>query len=215
MTFFDGLGVGIEQYRVDFPFGTSTCYLPIPIIVQLPKGLAKERKPWVFEYSFYWLSNDDKKVFIGEKVLEFGDYIFANCLKFYVDPELKYPATPDWGPMLWQVIFEINDENLSLKDMIATLDMNENAKWLLHGQFTHPLNDTITELEILIPEMFKGFLKIELKPNHLENGDTFKLLFTFTKNDAYLGFCKAIEEKKLLRYESFGIRGKGRRSGES
>ena len=206
MTFFDDLGVGIEQYRRDFPYGTATSVVLIPVIKEVPKGLAKKRKPWTFEYDFYFVRGVRCDVYVGSQVLEAGAYTWYQCLKFSLEKTLKYPVELSLQAMMDNVTYEVDGEHITLKEALENLEVGESFSWIIYGSFVHPLGDTLTELEILIPDAMKDLLTCKIKmPHPLKSGSKLKLLFTLTKSEAM----------PKLPYVQFGCKGRGRRSGES
>jgi hypothetical protein len=197
MTFFDDLFCGMEQYRPDYPFGT-----PMPLVIPViptPKGLV-EKKKWIFEYSFLYTTTE-KSVYIGKQVLEEGSYVWHNALKFFMDKELKFPIEMSLNAMLENLTYEVDGENIQLKEIVENLEVGKRFSWVLYGSFIHPLNDVLTELEILTPD----FLTCKLKMSHpLKSGGKFKVLFTLTKTEAL-----------KPPYVAFGIKGRGKRTGTS
>lgn len=197
MTFFDPFMVGIEQYRPDFPWG---CKMPFPV-----KGHfipVKDRKIWIFEYDFYYMHTDRKYyVYVGEKTLEEGSYQWFNAFHWYLDPELRYRVTLSLNAMLENVTVNVKEENHTLKELLESVPENFVFRWLIYGQYNHPLKDEILNWEILTDRF--PFLKATVKPTQLKTGDKFKILFELTKPS--LAFDPKV---------SFGIKGRARRSGE-
>ena len=204
MTFVDDFFVGVEQYRPDFPFGTRTC-IPIPVIREAPKGLIKKKR-WEFTYDFYFVRGVRCDVYVGSQVLEAGSYTWHNCLKFYLDKEMRYPVELTLDAMLQNATFEVSGESMSLKEALENLESGETFSWLVYGEYKHPFGDTILDLEILVPDAMKDLLTCKIKmPHPLKSGSKLKLLFTLTKSEAM----------PKLPYVQFGCKGRGRRSGES
>jgi hypothetical protein len=172
--------------------------VPVPII-EVPKGIVTKKK-WVFEYSFLYTTTE-KSVHVGSKVLEEGAYVWFNALNFFMDKELKYPIELSLNAMLENLTYEVDGENIVLREIVENLAVGELFSWIIHGSFIHPLGDSLTKLEILTPE----FLTCKIKmPFSLKSGSKFKVLFTLKKPKVF-----------KPPYASFGIKGKGRRNGTS
>jgi hypothetical protein len=195
--------VGIEQYRVDFPFGSRAPIVPIPIIPTPTKGLIIKKKHCVFEYSFLY-TTAEKSVHIGSQVLENGSFIWANCLFTFMDLAQKYPIELSLNAMLENLVFEVDEETLQLKEIIENLEIEEQFSWVLYGKYQRPdnLGDILTNLEIL-SAYDKDFLQVKIKPSTLKDGDSFKVLFTLKKPAQF----------PLPPYAPFGISGHGIRTG--
>ena len=142
--------------------------------------------------------------FTGQKVLEEGSFLFYNCLKFYLDKELKYPVRLSLNDMLPNVQFE----HANLLSMIANLEEGETFSWLIYGSYQRidGLNDTITEMEIIPSKDMAGFIQTKVSKLPLKVGSKFKILFTFTMNDAFEEFLK-----KPKANVAFGIVGRAQR----
>lgn len=209
MSFFDDLmSSGLEQYHPEYPYGPT----PIPVIPPTPtptptptKGIVTKKK-WVFEYSFIY-SPTEKAVFVGSKVLEFGSFTWHNAMTFFMDLERRFPVEMSLTAMLETLSFEVDNYNVSLKECLENLQLGESFAWVLYGSYKHPLGDTISDLEILVPDALKSFLTCKVKPTKLRDGSNFKVLFTFTKTKEFLTLKPP--------YAGFGVKGTGKRMGES
>lgn len=55
MSFADQLYVGIEQYRIDHPYGSLTALQPT---VPVQQGTVKKPLPWVYDYDFRFVNTE-------------------------------------------------------------------------------------------------------------------------------------------------------------
>lgn len=205
MSFFDEFMVGMEQYDPRFPFGTRTSPPPIPIIPTPAKF--KEKKRWIFEYDFCYISPDQKIAYYGAVTLQEGSYIWFQALRVYLDKEKRYPVELSLDAMFQNVAYEVEGEQVTLAESLENLEVGEEISWLVYGFYQRPdaLGDVLLNLEILVPNSYKDFLSCKIKPTKLKNGSNFKVLFSLKK--------PAVFPKPP--YVTFGIKGKGRRSGTS
>ena len=108
---------------------------------------------------------------------------------------------------------EIEPEKLTLPECLIHLEENEDFQWIIYAEFNHPDGDKLLDFKLIIPDDLAGFLtcKInrEISEKHpLKSGESFKILFTFTRNDAWETFLK-----KKKAQVNFGFEGRGRRTG--
>jgi hypothetical protein len=147
--------------------------------------------------------------YVGQKVLEEGSFLFHNCLKFYLDKNLRYPVRLSLNDMLPNIQFEVEGKTLTLFDVIGTLEKDQSFKWLIYGQYQRidNLNDEITEMEIIPSDDMKGFITTKVSRLPLKNGSRFKVLFTLTRNDAFEKFMEFSKPQNV----AFGIKGRAQR----
>lgn len=117
--------------------------------------------------------------------------------------------------MFQNIVFEVKGEKLTLPIIIATLSENETFSWLIYATFNSPLGDSMLEMQILPNPDIEGFISVKInkkitEKTPLKSGSDFKVLFTFTKNEAWEQFLK--KERPIV---SFGMKGRGRRTGTS
>jgi hypothetical protein len=153
--------------------------------------------------------------YVGQKVLEEGSYIWHNCLKWFLDPERRYPVELNLDAMFQNIVFEVNGDKLTLFDVIANLENGETFSWLIYATFNSPLGDSMLEMEILPNSDIEGVISVKInkqisEQKPLKSGDNFKILVTFSKNKSWEEFLK--KERPIV---SFGLKGKGRRTGTS
>ena len=156
-----------------------------------------------------------EKGFVGSKVKEEGAYIWYNALKWFLDPERRYPIELNLTAMFQFLTYEVNGEKLTLPQIMQTLEDGEKFSWVIYGEFRHPIGDQMLEMEVIPNPDIAGFLTVKInkqisEQKPLKSGSDFKLLFTFTKNQHWEQFLK--KDKPLA---SFGMKGKGRRMGIS
>jgi hypothetical protein len=104
--------------------------VPVPII-EVPKGIVTKKK-WVFEYSFLYTTTE-KSVHVCSKVLEEGAYVWFNALNFFMDKELKYPIELSLNAMLENLTYEVDGENIVLREIVENLAVGELFSWIIHG----------------------------------------------------------------------------------
>jgi hypothetical protein len=155
-----------------------------------------------------------EKGFVGSKVKEEGAYIWYNALKWYLDPERRYPIELNLNAMFQFLNYEVNGDKLTLPQIIQTLKEGEKFSWVIYGEFKHPIGDMMLEMEVIPHDDIANFIDVKLpkitEKKPLKTPSNFKILFTFTKNEAWTQFLR--KERPLV---SFGMKGKGRRSGFS
>ena len=147
--------------------------------------------------------------YVGQKVKEEGSYLFHNCLKFYLDKELRYPVRLSLNDMLPNVRYEMEGiGKMGLLGALANLDDGETFNWVIYGQYVNPNNDVIIKLEVAPSKDMENFITVKVSRLPLKSGDKFKVLFTFTNNsyvDKFFNNPKA--------NAAFSIMGKGQRKG--
>jgi len=130
--------------------------------------------------------------FYGKETIDTGAYVWANCIKLFIDKEHKYPIRSTLNDIWKLLTFEIPDKNgtvevLGIPDCIADLEKDETFSWLVYGEFRSPNIEELTISGITLRGLCTEFLTCEVKPKKkiLRNGDSFKLLFTFRNNAAW------------------------------
>jgi hypothetical protein len=149
--------------------------------------------------------------YTGSKVLEEGSFLFHNCLRFYLDKNLRYPVRLSLNDMFTNVQYHVEGKgNISLLGALSLLEDKETFNWVIYGQYVNTLGDVITKIEVVPSEDMKGFVNCKVSKQKLKSGDKFKILFSFK-------MCKAFEEflKKPKANVAFGVSGKAQRSGTS
>jgi hypothetical protein len=153
--------------------------------------------------------------YVGQKVKEEGAFIWHNALRFYLDPERRFPIEFNLNSMFNFLAYEINGEKLTLPQIIQTLEEGEKFSWVIYGEFRHPIGDQMLSMEILPNPDIAGFISVKInkkitEKTPLKSGSNFKVLFSFTKNQYWEQFLK--KDRPIV---SFGMKGRGRRSGTS
>lgn len=138
-----------------------------------------------------------------------------------MDPEHRFPIrfslNDVWNLLVFEVPTEQNGEVelFSIPDLLANLEPNETFQWIVYGLFVSNFIEEIMITDIGLDGPVTQFLRCEVKPKDkpLKNGDSFKLLFTFTNNDAWQKVLKSKDENgKIIFYGGFTGQGKARES---